>query len=201
MSNWRDPYNKRGLDIRNPTAATVLSVLVVAIIVILWFALGSSSKKVNPSAVAQTNTSSLIRNNIAQTIPQLIAYQRKVQHSIYWIGPFKGFTYQLTTTKNGDVYLRYLPQGVKANDPQSKWTIIGTYPGTNAYQAVQTNITKFKMHSLPVLYHGVSAWSDKHPNNVYVAYPGLPELIEIYDPTKGDAQKFADSSLLAPVQQ
>ncbi len=43
----------------------------------------------------------------------LEAEVRRIRQPIYWVGPKNGFSYEFTRTPNGNVYVRYLPQGVK----------------------------------------------------------------------------------------
>src|ERR1039458_2625879 len=91
---------------------------------------GTSSKKVTYGKPA------------AATATQLVAYQTQVKHPVYWLGPYKGFTYELTETTNGNSYVRYLPPGIKVGNTKANWTVVGTYPSANAYAAVLANIKK-----------------------------------------------------------
>ena len=42
---------------------------------------------------------------------ELKAFADSVSHPVYWAGPKEGYTYELTQTTNGLVYVRYLPEG------------------------------------------------------------------------------------------
>src|SRR3954465_3112421 len=57
---------------------------------------------------------------------------------IYWAGPRDGYSYELTVTSSGRVYLRYLPKGVKAGDPRANFLTNGTPPGGARHSPPQT---------------------------------------------------------------
>ena len=84
----------------------------------------------------------LVRSDNTQTTPtflstgpalvsaaQLERASAALGSPIYWAGPRDGFSYELTVTSSGRVYLRYLPKGVKAGDPRANFLTIGTYRG------------------------------------------------------------------------
>ena len=48
----------------------------------------------------------------ATTQAKLADLAAAVQHPIFWLGPESGFTYELTQTGSGKIYVRYLPHGV-----------------------------------------------------------------------------------------
>jgi len=169
-------------------AGLVALAAIAAVAIVVLGSTSPKSEKVTPN------------KPIAASVSRLISYQKEVGHPVYWLGPFKGFTYELTQTSNGDSYIRYLKPGVKLGDPHPKWTIVGTYPAVKPYNTVRVDIVKYKLHYVPVSYHGIAVWSNAHPDNVYLAYPGLEDLIEIYDPGPAQAQKLALSSLLEPVR-
>jgi hypothetical protein len=137
---------------------------------------------------------------VAATQSQLVYYEGTVKHPVYWIGPFKGFTYELTETSNFDSYIRYLPAGVAVGIRLPKYTTVGTYPSANAYAAVKADIKKKGWISHAVSYKGIAAENDKHPTSVYLAYPKLPYLIEVYDPSPVNAWKIATSGEMEPVK-
>ena len=45
---------------------------------------------------------------------ELKAFADSVSHPVYWAGPKEGYTYELTRTTNGLVYVRYLPEGPRS---------------------------------------------------------------------------------------
>src|SRR5262249_40129589 len=85
----------------------VALVVAAAIIVPLATRDSKSSPSVAPIAPVALSASGLA--TLAQNVPQ----------PIYWAGPKSGQFYELTRTKVGNVYIRYLPPGVKAGAPGS----------------------------------------------------------------------------------
>jgi hypothetical protein len=149
-----------------------------------------------------SNRGASLRANraIAVTPSQLSYYERSIGHNVYWLGPRAGFTYELTETAAHDTYLRYLPAGVAVGDPRPDYTVIGTYPAPNAYAAVRASAKDTGRTAQSVPYSGLASWSKQHPTSVYLAYPDLPYLIEIYNPAAATAHSLALSGALEPVR-
>ena len=49
----------------------------------------------------------------AVSATELRALPNELGHEVFWAGAKPGFTYELTQTTQGNVFLRYLPAGVK----------------------------------------------------------------------------------------
>ena len=73
---------------------------------------------------------------IAASVGDLKALAARLGHPIYWAGPRAGYTYELTQTPSGKVYIRYLPSGTKVGDPRPRFLTVATYPFPGAYAAV-----------------------------------------------------------------
>jgi hypothetical protein len=136
---------------------------------------------------------------VAVTVTQLRWYERSVGHGVYWLGPRTGFTYELTETARHETYLRYLPAGVPVGSSSPDYTTIGTYPAANAYAAVLAGAKGTGRVTKSVSYAGVASWSVRHPTSVYLAYPRLPYLIEVYNPVPATAHSLAFSGDIQPV--
>jgi len=137
---------------------------------------------------------------VAVTPAELSYYEKSIGHSVYWLGPRAGYTYELTETAAHDTYLRYLPAGAAVGSHSPDYTVIGTYPAGNAYAAVLAGARSGGQTTRPVSYSGVASWSVRHPTSVYLAYPNLPYLIEIYNPVAATARSLALSGALEPVR-
>lgn len=133
------------------------------------------------------------------TPTQLGYYEKSVGHNVYWLGPRTGFTYELTETAAHDTYLRYLPAGVAIGDRSPDYTVVGTYPAPNAYTAVQASASERGQTTRSVPHSGLASWSAAHPTSVYLTYPDLPYLIEVYNPMAATARSLALSGELEPV--
>ena len=65
----------------------------------------------------------------ALTQSELRALPAETGHPVYWAGPRRGYSYEVTRPTDGNVYVRYLPPGVAAGDERPAFTTVGTSPG------------------------------------------------------------------------
>jgi len=134
---------------------------------------------------------------IALTASGLRTLAQAVDQPIYWAGPKQGYKYELTRTTTGRVYVRYLPRGVKAGAPESKYLIVATYPFPNALAALKAVAD----HGAIALAGGAIAVVDKaYPKSVHLAYPGVQYQVEVYDPSPARARRVAASGGIQPVR-
>lgn len=116
--------------------------------------------------------------------------------AVYWAGPDAARRLELTVTDAG-AFVRYLPAGTRAGDTGRALTI-GTYPLQDAYATAQSRATSDQMTARQVPGGGVAVWSRVQPSSVYLAYPGVPHLIEIYAPQAAEARELALSGRVRP---
>lgn len=121
-----------------------------------------------------------------------------VGRPIYWAGPMRGFTYELTKTSDERVYIRYLPAGV-AVGTNKPYLTIGTYPVQNAFAATDETSRQPDSVRMAIDKGGVAFYSKSSPTNVYVAYPGSDYQVEVYDPAPERARKLVASGRVRPV--
>jgi hypothetical protein len=117
---------------------------------------------------------------------------------IYWAGPRTGFTYELTKTADGRVFIRYLPHGVPVGAVEPYLTV-GTYPIANAYAVTSTLASESGAIRVAVPDGGVGFYDTSRPTNVYLAFPGTNSQIEVYDPAAGEARRLVMSGEIARV--
>lgn len=135
---------------------------------------------------------------VAATQRQLLQCAQAHGHSIYWIGAYADFTYELTETANHEIYIRYLPAGALPGDPSHDYTTIGTYPIADAYAMLMARVERGELSSQDISNQGIATWDDERPSSVYLAYPEFPFVIEVYDPIQ--AHKIATSGEVGPVR-
>ncbi|HTZ06817.1 MAG TPA: hypothetical protein VMB53_13865 [Gaiellaceae bacterium] len=171
-----------------PSRRTTLVVLAVVAVVAAGVAVpavlighggGSSGNK------TLTQTTSVEPLGPIATSPGVLATIAKASGSpIYWLGPESGYTYELTRTRSGNVYVRYLPAGAKVGNRRATYRVVGTYPYVGALAAVKAapgaRVTKLPRG-------GVAVTTSADPKSVHLAYPGLNYEIEVYDPVPGRA--------------
>jgi hypothetical protein len=133
------------------------------------------------------------------SVVELVRLSGTIGHPIYWAGPFGGNTYELSRTKDGRVYVRYLPKGTRIGDPKPAYLTVGTYPQAQAFATLKANAKKQGVPTI-ALRGGGLAFADKNrPTSVYVAYPGSAYQIEVYHPSADRARALVESGRIVPV--
>jgi hypothetical protein len=177
----------RERDWGNRTLAAVLLVVVAVAFVVWWTLIRSSGE----------STSTTARGAVAVSQGGLETIAR-LGHPIYWAGPEKGFTYELTQTPDGRVYLRYLPAGTQVGSPKIFLTV-ATYPLSGALAVTNRVASQAGSVKVPVGDGGVAFYHRRLPTNVYVAYPGSNYQIEVFDPSPSQARRLVSGGSIGAV--
>jgi hypothetical protein len=119
-------------------------------------------------------------------------------HEIYWAGQRPATKLELSSEAEGNVYLRYLPPGTEAGDPNAGFLTIGTYPVPGPVGALRRTAAKLSS-SLGHVGGGVILVNPASRGSVYLAYPGSELQIEVYDPKPGRALELIRSGAIRPV--
>ena len=118
---------------------------------------------------------------------------------VYWAGPKEGFTYELTKTTDGRVYVRYLPEGTEIGTPRSTFLTIGTYPRPRAFAELQRAGRAKGALSLKIENGGLAVLSQGR-SSVYFGYPDARYQVEVYHPSPDEARRLALSGQVVPVK-
>jgi hypothetical protein len=166
--------------------AVALAGVLLAVAIILWLALRDTGG----------SSSSLSSSSTAVSAEQIKTLAVSVRHPVFWVGPQTGYTYELTRTSKGSIFIRYLPDGAKvgAKDP---YLTVATYPFPGAFDATRKLATQTGATAIPIAHHGVAVPSKNYPQSVHAAYPGVDYQVEIYDPTAGTATNLVTTGRLA----
>ena len=117
-SAFRRPQFRRG----------ALIAIAVAAGFVAWLLLrGNGSSPSKPAQVARATVT---------TEAKLADLAAALHQPIFWLGPKRGFTYELTQTGSGNIYVRYLPHGVDVATDKPYLTV-ATYPFPGAYPAIK----------------------------------------------------------------
>jgi hypothetical protein len=122
-----------------------------------------------------------------------------VGHPVYWAGAVRGSTYELSRTKDGRIYIRYLQRGAKIGDPKPKYLAVGTYPQANAFASLKATAKKQGVPTMKLRGGGLAFIDKTHPTSVYLAYPGSDYQIEVYDPSPARARRLVVSGRVVPL--
>jgi hypothetical protein len=101
---------------------------------------------------------------------------------IYWAGPQANRKYELTKTKTGRYYVRYLTPKASAGDPSPRFLTVGTYPGANAYNALSVVGRRPNTSSVRTRSGALVVYDKSKPSSVYFGFPGQNFQVEVYDP-------------------
>jgi hypothetical protein len=165
-----------------------LAALGFAAFLIGWFAIGGNDKP-SQSAGTPSSTSEVELRELAASAP----------HPVYWAGPRAGQTYEVTRTRDGRVYVRYLPEGVKAGDPRPQFLTVGTYPRANAFAELKRAANAEGASSRPLPQGGLAVVSPGS-SSVYFGYPDAGYQVEVYAPSAGSARNLVFSGQVVPIR-
>ena len=118
-----------------------------------------------------------------------------VDQPIYWAGPKAGYLYELTRTSEGRVFVRYLPPGAQVGSKRQIYLVVATYPFQNPLQALKN----LPGTHVAIPGGGVAMVDAGHPQSVHLAYPGVDDQVEVYDPSPARSLKLARSGAVRPV--
>ena len=114
---------------------------------------------------------------------------------VYWIGPPASGRLEVTKTSRDAVYVRYLPAGIELGDRRPRYTTIATYSSANAYAELLGSQQSKGMRSERVPGGGLAVWRTSPGTSVYVAFPRVKYLVEVFDPSPVRARALALGSL------
>jgi hypothetical protein len=119
---------------------------------------------------------------------------------VYWAGPKPGYSYELTRTSSGRVYVRYLPAGVKAGDPRANFLVVGTYRQPGSFANLQRAAKAPGALSVRIEDDGLVVFTSSKPTSVYLGYPGAGDQVEVYSPSADDARSLALADKIQPIR-
>jgi hypothetical protein len=176
----------------------VVAIALAAAFVVWLLVRGNDDSSSKATTTTATETTTAIGPKAA-TPAALQALSDEVGHPVYWVGPRRNRTYELTSTTSGRIFIRYLPPGAAIGNRRADYTIVGTYPTTDALDVLRKLSKQPGEKSAPVPGGGLAVYSTSSPTNVYVAFPDSDVQIEVFDPTAARALRLATSGRVAPV--
>ena len=123
---------------------------------------------------------------------------QSVGHPIYWLGPRRDTTYEVTQAANGKIYVRYLPSGVDVGSPKQYLTV-ATYPFPGTYAVIRKQARVKGAVTARLAGGGVAVLDAGYPQSVHIGYPQVDHQIEVYDPTPARAMQLVSSGQLASI--
>jgi hypothetical protein len=184
----------RKLDVKTVRLGLAALLVVVGVIVGAIALFGGDSTD-DSSASSGTET-----NAVALGQSELLAEVSSLGEPAYWVGPRAGTdSYELSTTLDGRVYVRYLTGGAEAGDPRPDFLTVGTYPVEEARQALQDAIETSEGSEL-TQHDGYEVLSSEEATNAYVVFDNQPRVqIEVFSPEPGEAAELVAAGVLKPI--
>lgn len=163
-------------------AALALGAVVVLVVVIVLIASGGESGGGGESGEAKVVSAEALREEVSSA-----------GTPVYWAGEQPGSELELSQPGGERTYVRYLTGGAKAGDPRPIFLTVGTYAQAKPVAALRRQGMQpgGVVGSAPG--HATVYFNRDDPHSVYLAYPGVPVEIEVYDPSFKRALRLVDS--------
>ncbi len=136
----------------------------------------------------------------AATISDLRSLGKSAGHDVFWAGRKRGYTYELTQTSDGNIYVRYLPPGVPVGAAGADFLSVGSYPQADAFATITAARKQKGEIVTPLGDGGYAVSSPNRPQSVYFAYPGSKVLVEVYDPSPARAKSLIVGKHVVPIR-
>jgi hypothetical protein len=118
---------------------------------------------------------------------------------VYWAGEQQGAELELSRDGSDRTYVRYLTDGADAGDPRPAFLTVGTYAQDNPVATLRRQ-GKEPGSVLRRAPGGATVYFNRtRPGSVYLAYPGVPVEIEVYDPSFKRALQLVNSGQIVSV--
>jgi hypothetical protein len=131
-------------------------------------------------------------------VAALRGLELRLGHEVYWAGERPPARLELKEEAEGSVYLRYLPPGVEAGDPEQRYLTIGTYPVADAVGALRRAGAKSGERLQRLSDGGFVLPNAESAGSAYLAYSHTDLQIEVYDPTPGESLRLIRSGAIGP---
>jgi len=133
----------------------------------------------------------------AASLADLKALEASLKHPIYWAGPKSGYTYELTRTASGNVFIRYLPPGVKVGSA-TPYLTVATYPFPGAFGAIQA-LAQQNLQTVKLAGGGLAVRDQSNPTSIHLAFPGSAYQVEVFDPKPATALRTVKSGQVTSI--
>jgi len=146
------------------------------------------------TSISSTDLTARSSGQVALTEEQLKDTVKALKLTAYWAGPVAGNLYSLDTRGQGQIYIRYLPEGKGLIDTSASYRVVGTYQIKDAFITTQAAGNSVPNSIGFINGDGAAVYYTKDsPNNVYMAYDRKDIQVEIFDPQVGGSIQLAST--------
>jgi hypothetical protein len=173
---------------------------VIALALLAFLLLRGGDDDPAPAASGTSGATAAAARPVATTPARLEALAASSGRPIFWVGPSRGRTYELTRTADGSTYVRYLDAGVPVGDPRPDFLTVGTYPQEKAFETVREASERAGAQVEELDDDGLAVANRSRPNSWYLAFPDSDELVEVFSPKAGRARELVRTERIVPVK-
>jgi hypothetical protein len=184
-------------ELRGVRIGAVIVVAAVAAFLVWFFVIrdggDDNGKEAGPVAATEAEP-------VAATEAEIAEAAKENDQEIFWAGQQPSTTdLELTETRGGNVYVRYLTGDAEIGTPKPSYLTVGTYRFPNAFHALQVIAKRPGAVTRDVEDGGLAVTNRSSPTSVYLAYPGEDVQVEVYDPDPEKALDLVTSGEIRPV--
>jgi hypothetical protein len=118
---------------------------------------------------------------------------------IYWVGEQEGANLELSRPDSERTYVRYLTGDAEAGDKRADFLTVGTYSQPNAFASLRHQSKRSGGTIVRAPGNATVYYDRANPESVYVAYPGAPVEVEVFDPSFRRALRLVESGQVVAV--
>ncbi|MCL2453918.1 MAG: hypothetical protein FWD18_01255 [Micrococcales bacterium] len=118
---------------------------------------------------------------------------------LYWLGERDGTQLEVTVVYDDTVFVRYLPQGVRAGASEEYLTV-ATYRVSAGHEGLREAIENEEAELLETRTGAVAATFSSHPASTYLTFPGAAFQVEVFSPTAGEARRLVENGSPVPAR-
>lgn len=118
---------------------------------------------------------------------------------LFWAGARRGTVIELTETRQGSLFVRYLRRASQVGSPNADFLVVATYRRPGAFAGLKAAGRRPGAVALRVRGGGLAVYDRAHPTSVYLAYPRSDRQIEVYDPDAAEARRLVGSGAIVRV--
>ena len=133
------------------------------------------------------------------SLAQLRDFAGTLGRPLYWAGAAETGRYELTRTKAGAVYVRYLPESAQVGSSNPTYRTVATYPQAHALATIQATAKAQGVRTISLAGGGLAFQDAKRPTSAYLAYPGADVQVEVFDASPGRALELARTGAISAV--